>query len=106
MGHTIDTYHDIQSRGIEFLRSIYSSADLTIRPKTSFSKLGIAKEVLRSIGIEPESVLVKDALAEPHRIVIGAEEQDNRNIQLLTRALLNHLRTEVANAAASQDLGL
>jgi hypothetical protein len=106
MGHTIDTYHDIQSKGVEFLRTIYGKADLTIRPKTSLSKLDMAKEILRSFGIEPETVLVKDALAEPHRIFTGTEEQDNQNIQLLTRALVNHLRTEVTKAAASHDLGL
>jgi len=28
MGYTIDTYHDVQSKGIEFLRGIYAVANL------------------------------------------------------------------------------
>ena len=32
MGHTVDTYHDIQSKGIEFLRNVYASAGLSIKP--------------------------------------------------------------------------
>lgn len=35
MGHTVSTYHDIQSRGVEFLRGIYANAELHIRPKAS-----------------------------------------------------------------------
>ncbi|MEM3880349.1 MAG: site-specific integrase [Candidatus Bathyarchaeia archaeon] len=34
MGHTISTYHDIQMKGIEYLRGIYSAAALSIKPKT------------------------------------------------------------------------
>jgi site-specific recombinase XerD len=30
MSHTLDTYHDIQMKGIEFLRNIYASSGLTI----------------------------------------------------------------------------
>ena len=33
MGHTVDTYEDVQSLGIETLRNMYSSAGLAIRPK-------------------------------------------------------------------------
>jgi hypothetical protein len=34
MGHTVDTYHDIQMKGVEFLRGIYVASGLSIRPKT------------------------------------------------------------------------
>ena len=35
MGHTIDTYEDVQSLGIETLRNLYTTAGLAIRPKTT-----------------------------------------------------------------------
>jgi site-specific recombinase XerD len=39
MGHTIDTYHDVQSKGIEFLRGIYTAANLTLEPRQKLTKL-------------------------------------------------------------------
>jgi len=33
MGHTVDTYHDIQSKGVEFLRGLYANADIRIQPR-------------------------------------------------------------------------
>jgi hypothetical protein len=38
MGHTIDTYHDIQSLGIDRLRNAYAASGLAIRSKTQVSK--------------------------------------------------------------------
>jgi site-specific recombinase XerD len=64
MGHVIDTYHDIQSIGIEKLRGVYSAAGLAIRPKTQISKLEQLKEMVRALGMNPEQVLAKDALAD------------------------------------------
>jgi hypothetical protein len=56
MGHTLDTYHDIQSIGIEKLRSVYAAAGLAIRPKTHTSKLEQPKEIVRALGLNPESL--------------------------------------------------
>jgi hypothetical protein len=43
MGHTISTYHDIQMKGIEFLRGIYIASGLSIKPKTRISKIDALK---------------------------------------------------------------
>jgi hypothetical protein len=64
MGHTIDTYHDIQSIGIDKLRNVYAAAGLSIRPKTQVSKVEALKEIIRAWGMNPEQVLARDALAE------------------------------------------
>ncbi len=32
MGHTISTYHDVQMKGVEFLRNIYAASGLSIKP--------------------------------------------------------------------------
>ncbi len=47
MGHTVDTYHDIQSLGIDRMRAIYAAAGLAIRKKTQISKLDTIKEMIR-----------------------------------------------------------
>jgi site-specific recombinase XerD len=39
MGHTVSTYNDIKSLGIERLRSIYAGASLNIRPRQAVSKI-------------------------------------------------------------------
>lgn len=35
MGHTVDTYEDVQSLGVETLRNLYTSAALAIRPQNT-----------------------------------------------------------------------
>lgn len=39
MGHTISTYNDIKMKGVEFLRNLYASSGLSIRPRTKLSKM-------------------------------------------------------------------
>jgi hypothetical protein len=67
MGHTIGTYHDIQMKGIEFLRNVYAASGLSIRPKTKVSKIEMLKTVARGMGLDPEKIPTREALAEPHR---------------------------------------
>jgi hypothetical protein len=71
MGHTINTYHDIQMKGTEFLRNIYASSGLSIRPKTKVSKIEAVKEIIRAWGLDPDKILTREALTEPHRTIIN-----------------------------------
>ena len=48
MGHTINTYHDIQSLGIDKLRTVYAASGLAIRQKTQISKVDALKEIIRA----------------------------------------------------------
>ena len=52
MGHKVSTYHDIQMKGIEFLRNIYVASGISIRPKTKLSQIEVLKEMVRSMGYE------------------------------------------------------
>jgi hypothetical protein len=54
MGHTISTYHDIKMKGIEFLRGVYISSGMSIRPKTAVSKIDALKEIIRAWALNPE----------------------------------------------------
>jgi len=95
MGHTVDTYHDIQSKGIEFLRNIYASASLSIKPRSHYTKIDMLKEMMRAWGLEPEKILTGEALAESHRTYVSQEERDKEEIHLLGLVLKDHIKKEL-----------
>jgi hypothetical protein len=95
MGHTVDVCHDIQSKGVGFLRNVYASAGLSIRPKTRHTKIDMLKEVMRAWGLEPEKILTSEALAEPHRIYATSEDREKEEIRLLGLALRDSLKKEL-----------
>lgn len=94
MGHTISTYHDIQMKGMEFLRGIYASSGLSIKPKTPVSKIEALKEIMIAWGLNPEELLVKKAQAEPHRMVAG-EDKEARELAILRDALKDMMKKEL-----------
>jgi integrase len=83
MGHTISTYHDIKMKGVEFLRGIYASSGLSIRPKTRLGKLDMLKEFARLLGLNPEEIFVKEALSKPWRTVMAPDEMAEEQIAIL-----------------------
>jgi len=74
---------------------LYASSGLSIRPKTKLSKLDYLKMVVESMGLNPDEVLSKDALAKPHRTVVDPEA---RKIKVLNDALKHAILTELRNA--------
>jgi len=94
MGHTISTYHDIQSKGIEFLRNIYASAALSIKPRVQASKIEMVKEFVRGLGLNPEEILSKKAFSEPHRSYATSQERDEDQIRALCLAFKETLKRE------------
>lgn len=75
MGHTVDTYHDIESLGIEKLRNIYAASGLAIRSKTKANKIELIKEYIRALGVNPEEILTKEAQTQPARANINLQER-------------------------------
>jgi integrase len=57
MGHTISTYNDIRMKGIDYLRNLYASSGLSIKPKTKLSKIDRLKMFAESLGLNPDEVL-------------------------------------------------
>jgi len=92
MGHTVSTYNDIKMKGVEFLRELYASSGLSIRPKTKLSKIDQLKIFAESLGLNPDQVLSRDALTTPHRTVVDPEE---RKIQVLNQALKEAILREL-----------
>lgn len=94
MGHTIDTYHDIQMKGVEFLRNVYAASGLSIRPKTKVSKIEMLKTVVRGMDLDPEKILTREALAEPHRIFALTSEREDYEVKVLGKELKQMLKKE------------
>jgi site-specific recombinase XerD len=87
MGHTVDTYHDIQMKGIDFLRSIYAASGLAIKPKTRVSKIEALKEIIRAWGLNPEQILTREALSQPAAVHRLSVDQENGELQILSKTL-------------------
>jgi len=97
MGHKISTYHDIKMKGIEFLRNIYASSGLSIRPKTKATRLEMLKQIVRAWGMDPDKVLMKEAFVEPHRTIIPQSGYEEVQIKALSQALKEMMRKELSN---------
>jgi len=93
MGHKLDTYADVKMLGVEKLRQTYARSGLSIKPKVEASKLEMLKEFTRSLGLDPEKILVKDALAEPHRIITGPQDEYQAQFEALGQALKKWIST-------------
>jgi site-specific recombinase XerD len=94
MGHTISTYADVQSLGIEALRNMYAAANLQIRPKTKVNRIDQLKEIIRAWGENPEELLSKDALIRGN-ITEASDVRQNHQLSILAEELKNIIRREV-----------
>jgi site-specific recombinase XerD len=101
MGHTVDTYHDIQSKGVEFIRNIYASSGLSIAPKPKGWELDALKAFARGLGLEPEKVLTQAAFAEPHRAYATSEDREQAQTRALSMAIKELIKKELL---ASEEL--
>jgi site-specific recombinase XerD len=95
MGHTVDTYEDVQSFGIETLRNLYTSAGLAIRPKTQANRIDQLKEIIRAGGENPEEILTRDALLRGN-ITETSEQTQNHQLSLLAEQLKQLVKKEVS----------
>jgi site-specific recombinase XerD len=102
MGHTISTYHDVQMKGVEFLRNIYTASNLSIRPKTRTGRLEMLKEIIRAWGLNPEEILTRKALSMPFRTIVAPMESQDDQIKALSQALKKMLRRELIPARGDQ----
>ena len=101
MGHTIGTYrtyHNIEMKGIEFLRNIYAASGLSIRPKTQLGKIEALKEIVRAWGMNPEEVLTREALNRPYRSYVQPLCDEEEQVKSLSQALKEMMRKELLNA--------
>lgn len=55
------------------------------------------KTVARGMGLEPEKILTREALAEPHRIYASTIDRENYEIELLGKELKEVLKKEISS---------
>jgi len=103
MGHTVDTYHDIQSLGVDKLRNIYANAGLSIRSKIKTSKIELIKEYIRALGVNPEAVLTREALTQPARTYSSQENLEDHQLKILSQALKETLKRELLSEKHNED---
>ena len=94
MGHTIDTYNDVQSKGVEFPRGIYAAANLSIHQKPQLSRVDQLKVFARGLGLDPERCILGESFAEPHRTFVSGDLEEQQ-IKLLSSAIKNAIKQEV-----------
>lgn len=95
MGHTISTYHDIQMKGVEFLRNVYAASGLSIRPKTQLSRIEALKEIIRAWGMNPEEILTREALNHPSTTILQTANGESGQVKALSQALKEMMRKEL-----------
>ena len=98
MGHTISTYHDIQMKGIEFLRNVYIASGLSIRPKAKITLIDTLKAMIKAHGEDPEKYLVREAFTQPHRTYVNPLEREEDQVKILSHALKEMMRKELLDA--------
>ncbi len=104
MGHTVDTYDDIRSKGIEFLRNIYASADLRIKPTAKLSPIEQLKAFARGLGLNPDKFITEESLSEPHRAFTSLEVMESRQVQILGSAIKDAIKQEILQDIKSQEI--
>lgn len=100
MGHTVDTYHDIQSLGIDKLRSVYAAGGLAIRKKTAVSRIDTIKEMIRALGENPDQLLTKEALSRGN---ITEQTVEDNQLGVLTCELKRLIRQSADSTNANRD---
>ena len=95
MGHTISTYHDIQSKGVDFLRSVYATANLRIRPKPTITQNEMIIQTIRHMLTPRQLQRVEEALSEPETKFLDPEERQRMEIQALSQALKDLIKQEI-----------
>jgi hypothetical protein len=81
--------------------NVYASAGLSIKPRTGVTRIDMLREMMRAWGLEPEKILTREALAEPHRSYLSPDAREKQQMQLLAVALRDSLKKELLASYSS-----
>jgi integrase len=90
MGRAVkDRYHDVKMKGVEYLRGVYMTSGIRIRPKIKMNKIDALKEILQTWGLDPQKILSQEALAQmtPNT---RQEQADCKDLPVPSEASQNH----------------
>jgi integrase len=89
MGHKLSTYHDIQMKGIDFLRNVYAAANLRIYPKEKASLKDVLREIIISKGEDPAKYLRQEMMGG--KDIVSQEDE----VEIYAKAIWDMLRKEL-----------
>lgn len=93
MGHTVkDRYHDVRMKGVEYLRGVYLTSGMRIRPKIKMNKMDALKEIMQTWGLDPQKILSAEAFAQITPTT-KQEEADNKETLFPSEASVKHQPT-------------
>ncbi len=95
MGHTVSTYHDIQSKGVDFLRNVYANSNLRIRPKATITQNEMIIPTIRHMLTPEKLQRVEETLSEPETKFLDPEEHQRMEIRTLSQALKDLIKQEI-----------
>jgi hypothetical protein len=59
-------------------------------------------DMARELGINPEQVLAREIMAEPHRIYSSPEERDELETRLLIKAFAQSIKNQLKESSPDQ----
>ena len=95
MGHTVNSYHDIQSKGVAFLRGLYANAGLRIQPKASLTPKERLRAITRGFGLSPEETARLLTSSEPHRAYASQEDREKHEVRVLCDAITERIKEKI-----------
>ena len=94
-GAIITAYHDIQSKGVEFLRSLYGNSGLRIRARSALTTKDQLRAMARGFGLSPEEAARLLTSSEPHRAYATQEEREEHETRILCDIITEHLKKKI-----------
>lgn len=80
-------------RGIDYMRNLYISSELSLRPKTKLSKIQQLKLMIEAWGMNPNEILSRDTLTKPHRTIINPDQHHLKTLNTaLKQAIIQELQ--------------
>ncbi|MGD0494710.1 MAG: site-specific integrase [Candidatus Bathyarchaeia archaeon] len=93
MGRAVkDRYHDVRMKGVEYLRGVYTTSGIRIRPRIKMNKIDALKEILQTWGLNPQKILTREALTQITPTT-KQEQADNRDTLISSKASQNYQRS-------------
>jgi hypothetical protein len=89
MGHKLSTYITVESKGINFMRNVYATANLCISPREEASPTDVLGEIIRSRGEDPGKYLKERMMGV--RDLVSPEDE----AEIYARAVWEMLRKEL-----------
>ena len=66
------------------------ACNLSIKPKTTISKIDKLKDYIRGINLDPEIILTREAQSMPGRTYVSQDERDSHTLGVLEADLQKH----------------